>query len=259
MFIPEHALPVALAIDGLTLREPTANGQLREAVALARAARCTLLQLDGKLPGLRARELDRSARREVAAILRREGLGLSGIDLWIPPAHFSQSQHVDRATEAVREACSLAADVARLLGSTQPLVCIELPADARDGVLDAIATAASSAGTLVADFGQLVQSLTPAVPVGGPIGLGFDPAADLLAGRDPTVTLAALGRRVITARLTDAQNFGRCTVGLGRLDIAAFKATLAVATSARSVTLDLRGVSVGLNALKPSVNAWTGV
>lgn len=256
MLSPEHTLPVALAIDGLALREPTASGQLREAVTLARAARCRLLQLDGKLPGLRARELDRSARREVAAILRREGLGLSGIDLWIPPAHFSQSQHVDRATEAVREACALAADIARLVGSAQPQVCIELPIDARDGVLDVISAAASSTGTLVADFGQYVQSVAPPMPLGGPIGVGFDPAAELLAGRDPTVTLAALGHRAIATRLTDAQNFGRCTVGLGRLDVAAFKATLAVATSVRSVSLDLRGVSDGLNALKPGVDAW---
>ena len=62
------------------------------------------VQLSAAQPGLRPRELDKSARRDLLATLRRREMSPAGVDLWIPPDHFLASATVDRAAEAVVEA-----------------------------------------------------------------------------------------------------------------------------------------------------------
>ena len=58
--------------------------------ALARLSKLGFrhVQLDATQPGLRPRELDRSARRHLAATLRRPEDSPIGVDLWVPASHF---------------------------------------------------------------------------------------------------------------------------------------------------------------------------
>ncbi|MFT3684963.1 MAG: hypothetical protein QM783_08570 [Phycisphaerales bacterium] len=100
------------------------------------------MQLDGTVAGMRARELDRSARRDVAATLKREGAAFSGIDLWVPERHFVEAAHVDRAVRAVSEACGLAGEVARLTEAGGVTVCVTLPAGVMPAVVSEIGAAA---------------------------------------------------------------------------------------------------------------------
>ena len=67
--------------------------------------------LSAAQPGLRPRELDRSARRGLLAELRRLELECSSIDLFIPPEHFTSTETIERALDAVRGALDLATDL----------------------------------------------------------------------------------------------------------------------------------------------------
>ena len=89
------------------------------------------VQLSATQPGLRPRTLDGAARRELRARLKRLELTLSGLDLWIPPEHFTEPANVDRATAAAEAAVVLAADLGRVP------VSMTLPADAAASALAA--------------------------------------------------------------------------------------------------------------------------
>ena len=77
--------PLSLSLAGLTPREGVAM-EPRAAIEWAAGLGYRAVQLDGAAAGVRARDLDRSGRRDLAALLRRLQLGFSGLDLWIPPA-----------------------------------------------------------------------------------------------------------------------------------------------------------------------------
>src|SRR5690606_35381914 len=72
------------------------------------------IQLSATHPGLRPRELDQSARRDLLATLRRRERSPAGVDLWIPPEHFADAAQVDRAVAAAIAAIELAADLGRV-------------------------------------------------------------------------------------------------------------------------------------------------
>jgi sugar phosphate isomerase/epimerase len=260
---PSHArIDVALSLSGLQTPPGTPAEFLRQAITFALTTRCQALHLDATHPGLRPRELDRSARRDVAAHLRREGLAFSGLDLWIPPAHLADNARADRAAGAITAAITLAADLAKLCPNQAhtlpPTVCIEFPAlGTPPGLLDALCTSAATQGVQLADFGPAAQSRvdTPNTPTPG-LGVGVDPAAELLAGRDPIATIAKLGQCCVAARLTDATGLGRVPVGTGRLDLPAFRATLSISTPVRCIVLDLRTLADQATAAATAINAW---
>ena len=231
-----------------------AGGVTRDPRALvewAKADGVRGLVLDGTLPTMRARELDRSARRDLSALVRRLGLVLGGIDLWIPPRHFAEGAYVDRAVAAVLGAADLAGELSDLLGQTRgsTAVAIELPAELH----------ADAARMLTADLPvRVIDHRVGAEPggrTGVGTGVGIDPAAVLMAGGEPSGALLKLAGRGVLARLSDAGSVGRCVVGDGRLDVRGY-AMAAAASGASAVTLDLRGLDDAEAARDAALRAW---
>ncbi|HYC99671.1 MAG TPA: hypothetical protein VEB22_00460, partial [Phycisphaerales bacterium] len=207
----------SLAFAGLFHGDQSPARRFREVVSLARASGCEAVQMDAMAPGIRAKDLDRSARRELAAILKREGLSFSGIDLWIPSEHYSDKGRVDRALEAYREACGLAAEMARLVDAPNPVVSVTLPTKTSVELVDAVVRPAMTAGVQVADFNRYEDR------VAGILGEGFDPGGMILAGGDPNMSVVGATRGMVDARLTDATRHSRCIVGRGDLDVPAYR------------------------------------
>ena len=206
------------------------------------------VQLDAAMPGARARELDRSARRDLAAGLRRRGLALAGLDLWIPAEHFADPAHQDRAIAATVEALGLASDLASLNAShgaaAAPVVCVTLPAEVPDEVLSA-----------VSPHGTITDCAWPACERAA---TGFDPAAVIAAGEDPVMTVAGPGGPPACARLSDLSAAGRCVPGVegGRLALDAYSAMLVTLGYERPVVLDLRGLRSPAEAARLAIHAW---
>ncbi len=211
------------------------------------------VQLDAAAAGIRPRDLDRSARRDLAALLRRTQLRFTGLDLWIPSEHFVDSARVQRATEATMAAIDLAADLARLVESPRGgLVGIALPAAVPPALVQTLCAYAESRGVDLAD--HTVRDTRPDAR----LGVGLDPAGLLLAGQDPVALAARWGTAVQCARLSDASAVGRVAVaGAGsRLDVRAYRATLDVLGYSRNVVVDVRGVRDQVQALMRAREVW---
>lgn len=267
-FPPPPALGVSLA--GLSFA--TAPALLQWAADAGFAA----LRVDAAAPGMRPRDLDRSARRDLAANLRRRQLRLAGLDLWIPPEHFANPAHADRAADAVAQAIDLAADLARL-EPDDATVCVSFPprgdaADPAEAVLASLAQRADAAGVDLADF---------AIPSRGAdaahLRVGLDPAALLQRGLDPAAEASRAGARLAAASLADTDGVARRVPGIaaalspaahslviarpgaaskGRLDLPTYLIALATASYARPIVLDLRGVADQRPAAEAFAEAW---
>lgn len=230
--IPRFHLSLALA----GWREPPG---VREQSAWAAEAGFRAVQLNAAAMDARPRDLDRSARRDLSATLRRNELTSSGVDLWIPPAHFTDPARADRAADAVSEALVFAADLASLTGG-RAVVCVTLPDDAGAvGVVAAIVDRARAAGTLLADASW------PQVWTAAGVAACVDPAT-IIAARQPGVTpakaAASLGAGAACLRLSDTASGARVEPGAGELDLLAYAAALSVIADPGPPVLDLRGV-----------------
>ncbi len=210
------------------------------------------IQLDASAADLRARDLDRSARRDLAALLKRSSAHASGLDLWIPPVHFASSEHQDRALAATRGALELAADLASLGAMPSAVVSIELPIDPPAAVLSELRVATDRFGARIADHAvrESSQELTNGMD------LGIDPAAVLAAGQDPTAISSS--QRLASARLSDMASSGRVAplIESGRLDALAYKVAIETAGYHAPPILDLRGVRDPLNKAPAVAEAW---
>jgi sugar phosphate isomerase/epimerase len=234
-----QSLPRSLSLAGLT-PGPGApwGGSPREMIEWAARSGVRGLHLDAACAGIRPRELDRSARRDIASLLRRLQLSFSGVDLWIPPEHFTEAMHVDRAVEAACAAMTFAGEIAGLNASARPAVGLVLPAAAPTEVLRTIAAAAEVAGVLVAD-----HAWPPREGDRWGIGIGIDPAAVLMSGdASPHVAVSRSSAALASARLSDVASHGRVVPGTGRLDLLAYEVALATAGFAGPVIVDPRGV-----------------
>jgi sugar phosphate isomerase/epimerase len=261
--------PLSLALAGLLWPPPDAPSaadaapaevdaeRLRPALLWAVRAGFRAVQLNAAAPGLRARDLDRSARRDLAATLRRQGLALSGLDLWIPPEHFRLPDRQDRAVSATLGAIELTAELIRLDGgpAARPVLSVGLPADIPDAMLNTLATHAAHHGCTLADHAWPRNQAALAAG----LGKGVDPAAVLMAGGD-VLTAAAAGP-LAAARLSDVTFAGRCGPASpgGRLDLLAYHAALHAANWLSWVTLDLRLVPDQPRAAARAAEAWQGV
>lgn len=217
----------------------------------ARSIGAPAVQLNAATPGIRPRDLDRSARRDLAATLRREGLNCSGLDLWIPPEHFTDAAHADRAVASVLGAIDLAADLAALAGgsivSTRPVrpgvVSLLLPAETPADLLAAITERAQSRGVLLAD-----HHWPPRDSSSSALLIGLDPVAILSAREDPAASAAKLAARAASARIADlARSIGqtpgtRVELGRGQFDHFAYLVSLAAASYTGSAVIDCRGL-----------------
>lgn len=212
------------------------------------------VHLNAAAAELRPRELSRSARRDLAATLRRAEVKLAGVDLWVPSGHFVAPEHSDRAFEAVREAVGFAAEMKGLVEGGS-VVCVSLPQGEAGGeARRVVGEFGASLGVVVADHAWPVPGETEGVDGGGVgengaergwIGIGLDPAAVFAfagVGGDPGMEAARLGGRLVCARLSDLSAEGRVEPGAGRLDVEAYLAMLDAAGYRRTVVLDLRGL-----------------
>lgn len=237
-----HTLVSSLSLAGLPAVEgaPWTPGP-REAIAWAASLKAKSVQLDATAASMRPRELDRSGRRDVAALLRRSGLLFSGLDLWIPPTHFADAAHVDRAASAVIAAAELAAELA-VLTSCRDAACVSLSLDAKapDDLAARLRDEAERAGTVLADHSWPPRKTNPG---GRSLPVGIDPATLLLAGADPVLEASRLAHTAASARLSDANAMGRADPREGgRLDAAAYEGALASRGYSRALVIDLRGL-----------------
>jgi sugar phosphate isomerase/epimerase len=231
---------LSLSLAGLTPKEGVAM-EPRAAIEWAAGLGYRAVQLDGAAAGVRARDLDRSGRRDLAALLRRLQLGFSGLDLWIPPAHFVDAANTGRAVDATVQAMELVADLARLIGSDGAVVSVLLAEKTPEAVIEALSAAADRVGARVADHQWPARS----VESGGLVGVGIDPAALLASGADPAAEVSRLSAAPTAARLSDLGPGGRVAVGSGKLDVLAYQVALATKGYSRAGVARARGRSHG--------------
>lgn len=231
------------------------------------------VQLSATRPGLRPRDLDGAERRAFRGTLRRREMNVSGLDLWIPAAHFADPAHVDRAVDAVRDAIEFAAEFGRVpisLSLPAPAEGTGLPESVRailahadhHGVELVDHTAPVRASSPTAVVGELIDALArPAestAPTASPsdaaerarIRVGIDPAALLARGEDPAAVVLSLGSRIGAARACDLTISGmrapiadfRCGAAAqdAQLDVLEFVVALSVAGFAGPVVVDAR-------------------
>jgi sugar phosphate isomerase/epimerase len=250
-------LDVSLALVGLAPALPAGGEALRAAVEVARGAECRAITLSAGHAGLRPRELDRSARREIAALLRRNGLGLGGVDALLPAAHFERGEHQERAVDAAVAAIALAGELAALLpGAGAGVVSVVLPDAPAADVVATLAGEAERWGVRVADLAWRAKPLER--EASGRIGVGIDPAAVFMGGGDPVMEAARAGAGLVSARLSDVSAGGRTAAGSGRLDLLAYRAALAAAGYAGLVVLDVRQCPEPMAALRRGAERWRG-
>lgn len=166
-----------------------ALGDSMEGLAWLSANEFGAVQLSAAQPGLRPRELDGAARRGLREQLRRLELEPSGIDLWIPVAHFASEAEVARAIDAMVSALALAEFLGRV-----PLSCVlpgaSMAVEARRSIVDE----AARRGVAIADFAE------DAV-VEGPVGFGVDQALCQARGVSMVEAIVRAASNLVAVRL----------------------------------------------------------
>ncbi|MDF1810432.1 MAG: hypothetical protein P1U42_12130 [Phycisphaerales bacterium] len=213
------------------------------------------IALDAMISGMRPRELTRSAKRDIAASLRRRELEFTGLDLWIPQDHFIDPMYAQRAVDATQQACEMSVEIASLVGlRSKSIVSLVLPKDLGESERAAIGAHAQRVGATIADH-QVIDHDT-FTPTPG-IGIGIDPTMILLTGQSAGKAITQSGSQLISARLSDSSAMGRCVVGApsSQLDLKGYAGALIVA-SQDWVTLDLRQLPEPIEAITQSRQAW---
>jgi hypothetical protein len=225
------------------------DGSAREAVALAAELGYRAVQLDATHPQTRPRSLDRSARRDLAALLRRHQLRCTGFDLWLPPAHLAEGPNVERATEAIVDAIGLARELTALV-ETRAIVSVVLPVEPNPEAITVIEAAARRHEVAVADYAW------PARETGD---LGLDPSLAIMANQSAPKAATQFGDRLVTARLRDAGVSGHVPVGSagGTLDVPAYAAALSISAPNVTVVADVRSLRDATGAAASALRAWT--
>jgi sugar phosphate isomerase/epimerase len=214
------------------------------------------VQLSATQSGLRPRDLDQSARRDLLATLRRLELELAGVDLWIPPAHFLEAVHIDRAVGAMLSAIEFAADLGRVP------VSVALPHEINDEILEAISEAAHRHGAPIADHAIPTADSQRPQADSELLSVGIDPASWLAAGLDPSEGVVRAGDALQSARLCDLSSTGlRAPVGEsdGRLDVHAYRASLSVAGYRRPIVVDARQWADPWRGVERTAEMWNGM
>lgn len=237
---------LSLAMAGLSGCEDVRDLSPRGMIEWIASRGARFVQLDAAMAGMRARELGRSARRDLAAIVRRAGLSLSGLDLWIPSSHFVDTANQQRAIDATIGACELAAELRSILGGAGVVagngasfgVSLALHQETPGAVLDTIGAAATRCGVLIIDHAWPARSVSG----DSPIRTGIDPAVLIGAGASVGKAVLTLSTAPAAFRLSDFSAIGRVAAGDGALDLAGYDIALTTINWAGAVTLDLRGL-----------------
>lgn len=219
-------------------------GSAADAIAEVAAMGLAGVQLDASDASMRPREMSASARRDLAASLRRLGLRASGIDCFVPVERFADAAQVERAMQAVIGSITLAESLDRAP------VCLHVPSDA--AVAAELRREADRRGVPLADF---------ALPVAeGSTGVGVDPAAMLAAGSDPAAQVAAVAGRIAAARVVDLSRSGmRGPIeqpGASRLDAMAYRVALELAGFRGLPVIDCRQWADARFGVRESAQRW---
>lgn len=248
---------IALSLSGLDRSgDRPWDGGVRAELAWALRLGYRTVVLDGMRAGLRARELDRSARRDLAALLRRQEMSIAGVDLWIPAAHFDDEQRVDRAVSATLGTIELAADLATLLGiaevgGSRGCVSVSLPTEPADALVSLVRAKAESCGVSVADHTFVAaddaaqkERLGRTGDQDDPLGVGIDPPTVVAGGGDPAAIAHALGAGLKSARLANVVASARVPLHAkgGAMDELGYLVALATSGYERHMVVDVRGV-----------------
>lgn len=251
--------PLSLSLAGLAPDEAAPwSGSPRRAIEWAAGLGCRAVRLDASI--LRARELDRSARRDLASLLHRLSLACAGLDLWVPALHFADPARSERAADAVAGAAELAADLRALLGAGPAMtVAVTFPIQGADTAIRGIAERAARCGSIIADHAFPLGNLTIELSTqpGSAVAPGVDPAAILMGGGDPAAEASRAGRALAAARLNDASSQGRVAFATGRLDELAYLVALQTAGYARDAALDLRALPDQDRVARDVLDRWT--
>lgn len=234
--------PTAL---GVTLQP---LGRVAEALDVVAALGIAGVQFDASDPDLRPREMGESARRDLAAALRRRGLVASGVDCFVPVEWFGDAARVERAMDAVRGSMALAESLGRVP------VCMSSPA-AQPQVAGELQREAHRRGVALADFAWPDSGAHEAV--------GIDPAAVLAASADPAAAVTAAGRRLAAARVVDLLRSGlRGPIGEpggSRLDAMAYRLALELAGFRGLPVIDCRQWHAPVEGARACASRWAAL
>ena len=231
----------------------------RKALSLVSEQGFSAVQLDATLAGIRPRELDVTARRDLLVTARRSGLTIAGIDFFIPADHYSDPQHLDRAVASAIAACDLASALGRVP------VSLNLPMKKVDASLvGMIADSADAQGVSLAIHDEAdLDGLTRWLKSNAPphVGVGLDPAALLIRDTDPSLSAQSLSSSLRVARLSDASrgqsDGGRQVLGAGSLSVMPYRVSVDLAPNRIGpVVLDVRGLLSPLEAMKSAKSVW---
>lgn len=214
------------------------------------------ITLDASAPDFRPRTLTRSARRDLAASLRRRELAFTGLDLWIPPEHFFDASNAHRAIDAVAQAAEMSSELATLVGGrSKPVVSVLLPTDMNETDRLAIGANAQRVGAVITDHQP--ERSEHVEHVAG-IAIGVDPALVLMNGKSPGKAVTHAGEHLASVRLNDMNAMGRCVVGApgGKLDIKGYAGALIV-VGQDWITLDVREMPEPSVAYQHARQAWS--
>jgi len=245
---------ISISVAGFVVRSPSPKAAIEEIHAMGVRA----ITLDASAPDFRPRTLTRSARRDLAASLRRRELEFTGLDLWIPPEHFVDGNNAHRAIDAVAQAAEMSAELAALVGGrSRPVVSVLLPTDMNETDRLAIGANAQRVGAVIADHQPELFKLEQSGHVAG-IAIGVDPALVLMNGNSPGKAVTHAGEHLASVRLNDMNAMGRCTVGApgGKLDIKGYAGALIVAGQ-DWITLDVREMPEPSVAFQLARQAWS--
>ncbi|MEM7623120.1 MAG: hypothetical protein AAF235_07930 [Planctomycetota bacterium] len=248
---PERS-PLALSTAGLTRGSaggPGSAGDPKQVLTAVASAGVSGIVLDATAPGFRPRDLDRSARRDLAAHLRRSELAFAGLDLFIPPRHFLAPDLADRASHAAAAALELASDITALNGG-EPMVATRLPSDDAASLLAVLNAAAQRVGAVLVDHAPDRE----AADLAASLRIGIDPAVILAAARDVPDRVLRAGQCIGAVRLTDWNGSRRVPVGTGELDARQFFAALSIAAPEISPVIDVAGLPEPGRAARAAIN-----
>ncbi len=229
---------------------------VRAAIEQVATAGFTAVQLDASLAGIRPRDLDRRARQDLLALLKRRDLRLAGWDLFIPRRHYAEPDLLDRAMTATLAAVELAADTGRVPLSLQMPIA-RISDDARASLVEAADVRGVRLAIHAEDQVDAMTAWLAAADVAA-LGVSIDPAAVIALKLDPAELVHRFARRLAAARLSDAPGVGeRCVVGRGELDLPDYRVAVDLAASrAGPVVLDLRSLPDPLAAAAAARAAW---
>lgn len=229
-------LPLGVTIGPLG----SAAGSIAEVAEMGIAA----VQLDASDATMRPREMSASARRDLAASLRRLGLRASGIDCFVPIERFADASQVERALQAVAGSIALAEALDRAP------VCLHIPR--QETVASEMRREADRRGVALADF------TLPCAE--GPGAVGVDPAAMLAAGLDPSAEVVGRSGRLAAARVVDLLRSGvRGPIeqaGASRLDAMAYRLALELAGFRGLPVIDCRQWVDARRGVRETADRW---